>query len=140
MRSFFQQMAVGFFSGGLAGLAAWALAWGLGRAGLGPEQAPPLAQDLLSRMTLGSLWGLGMTLFLGMTARRVLLAGLVLSLVPAGLTWWQGGNWPVARGPWAPAWILGFWAFWGVLVGVLGAWLGNGFHPATGGKARRKRR
>ncbi len=140
MRSFLQRMAIGFFTGGVASLAAWGLAWLLGRAGVGPEQAPPLVDHLLSRMAVGALWGLGMTLFLGLAWSRVLLAGLVLSLAPAALTWWQGGDWPLARGPWAPAWILGAWAFWGLTLGFLGAWLGAEPPRSPAGRSKKKRR
>lgn len=138
MRALLQRLALAFSTGALSASAALVLASLLGRAGVGPEQAPLLPENLLPRVAEGALWGLPLAVFLGRATPQVLLAALVLSLAPALRAWLVGGPWPKATGPWAPAWILGAWALWGGILGLLGAWLGGAASKARPGKGKRR--
>jgi len=134
MRALLQRLALAFSTGALASAGLLVLASLLGRAGVGPEQAPLLAGNILPRVAEGAAWGIPLAVFLGRAWSQVILAAIVLSLAPALRTWLVGGPWPAATGPWAPAWILGAWALWGAALGSLGAWLGGGSKskPARG--------
>jgi hypothetical protein len=137
MRAFLQRVALASSSGALACYGVLVLASLLGRAEVGPQQAPLLAGNVLPRVAEGALWGIPLAVFLGRAWSQVMLAALVLSLAPALRTWLVGGPWPAASGPWAPAWILGAWALWGGVLGMLGAWLG-GVPKARPGRGKRR--
>jgi hypothetical protein len=137
MRAFLQRVALASSSGALACYGVLVLASLLGRAEVGPQQAPLLAGNVLPRVAEGALWGIPLAVFLGRAWSQVMLAALVLSLAPALRTWLVGGPWPAASGPWAPAWILGAWALWGGVLGMLGAWLG-GAPKARPGRGKRR--
>lgn len=137
MRALLRRMAIGFFSGALGALGALVLSSLLGRAQVGPAQLPLGWDMLLAGTAAGAIWGLAMALFLGMHWSRVLLAGTVLGFAPGLYAWWFRADWPLASGPWAPAWILGYWMLWGFLTGLMCAWLGD--MPAPGGGKGRRR-
>lgn len=137
MRALLRRLAIGFSSGALAALAAVVLVSLLGRAKVGPAQFPLVGDFLLSRVAAGGTWGLALAAFLGMHWTRVLLAGLAVGLAPGLQTWLLGGAWPLADGPWAPAWLLGGWLLWGFLAGLVAAWLGEPA-PAPSGRGRKR--
>lgn len=135
MRDMLRRMAVGFSSGALAALVVLVLTSLLGRAGVGPAQAPLHPGLLLAQTGWCALWGLVMAVFMGQHWTRVLLAGTALGLGPGLHAWVYGAAWPRAAGAWAPVYIVGYCLLWGYFTGLLCAWLAEG---GGGGKGKRR--